>query len=114
MKYTIDATEKVLGRVATEAAMILMGKNTPAFERHIAPKVTVTIINASKLAITAKKMKEKTYRRHSHYPGGEKIETMAQVAARKGYEEIVSKAVYGMLPDNKLRKVMMKNLLISE
>lgn len=114
MNYTIDATERALGRVASEAAMILMGKNTPAFERHIAPKVKVTVTNASKLAISAKKMKEKTYRRHSHYPGGEKIETLAQLQARQGIEEIVWKAVYGMLPDNKLRKVMMKNLIVTE
>ena len=114
MKYTIDATERALGRVATEAASILMGKNSPAFERHIAPKVTVTVMNASKLAIMEKKKKEKLYRRHSHYPGGETYETLEQVVKAKGIEEIIWKAVYGMLPDNKLRKIMMKNLVVTE
>ncbi len=114
MKYTIDAKERALGRVASEAASILMGKNSPAFERNIAPKVTVTVVNASKLALSAKKLKEKTYRRHSHYPGGETYETLEQVWKRLGIEEVVWKAVYGMLPDNKLRKIMMKNLVVTE
>lgn len=114
MIYTIDATRKSLGRVASEAASILMGKNTPAFERNIAPKVTVKVENSSKLAITAKKSREKTYRYHSHYPGGERFETLAQLSARKGYGEAVWKAVYGMLPDNRLRKIMMKNLVVTE
>ncbi len=114
MKYTIDAKEKSLGRVASEAASMLMGKNQPAFERHIAPKVTVAITNASHLAISSKKMKEKKYRRHSHYPGGAKYESLAQVSARRGFKEVVWRAVYGMLPDNRLRSPMMKNLIITE
>lgn len=114
MEYKIDATKKSLGRVASEAATVLMGKNAPTFERNKAPKVKVIVSNASRLAITAKKAGEKLYRRHSHYPGGEKFETLNQVVARKGYEEIVWKAVFGMLPDNRLRSVMMKNLVVTE
>jgi large subunit ribosomal protein L13 len=114
MKYTIDATEKKLGRVATEAAVLLMGKNTTTFARNIVPKVQVHITNASKAAITPKKLTEKEYLRYSGYPGGLKSRTMAQVVEKKGYGEVFRKAVYGMLPGNKLRSIMMKNLVVEE
>ena len=114
MEYTIDATDKSLGRIATQAAVFLMGKDTTAFRRNAAPSVKVTVENASKAKISSKKMKEKTYQRYSGYPGGRKVINMEKVIEKKGYEEIFRKAVYGMLPANRLRKIMMKNLIIIE
>lgn len=114
MEHTIDAKDKALGRVASQAALFLMGKDKPSFQRNIAPSVKVKILNASKAKITQKKMQEKTYQRYSGYPGGRKVISMEKLIEKKGYEEVFKKAVYGMLPSNKLRKVMMKNLVIEE
>ena len=112
--FEIDAAGKPLGRLATEVATILMGKNTPEFERHLSSGHKVTVINASQLAISPKKMEEKIYTRYSGYPGGLKKENMSQVLDKKGVEEVLRRAVYGMLPGNKLRKIMMKNLEIKK
>lgn len=114
MKHIIDAKNKKLGRVATEAAMILMGKNTPAFAKNITPDVHVEIINASKADISVKKGKEKTYDHYSGYPGGMKTETLGNLIERKGAGEAFIKAINGMLPKNKLRAVMLKNLTVTE
>jgi len=114
MKYTIDATGKKLGRVATEAATLLMGKNTPTYARHEESGNTVEIVNAGGLSITPKKMTDTTYTRYSGYPGGLKISRMEQVVEKKGKSELVRIAVKGMLPKNKLQARMMKNLTISE
>ncbi|KKQ82424.1 MAG: 50S ribosomal protein L13 [Parcubacteria group bacterium GW2011_GWF2_38_76] len=113
-EYTIDAINRTVGRVASEAAFKLMGKNTPEYEANIAPKVTVKIINASKAKIPVAKLKAKVYLRHSQYPGGQKSETMEQVIAKFGYGEVFKRAVYGMLPKNKLRSIMINNLSLSE
>src|SRR3954466_3412959 len=102
MKYTIDAQGKRPGRIATEIAVLLMGKNRTDFARNKIPLVTVEVTNASSMWIDAKKKKEKTYVRHSGYPGGLKTESMEQVIAKKGAGEILRKAVLGMLPKNKL------------
>lgn len=114
MNYTIDATGKKIGRIATEAATFLMGKNTPEFRRNIAPKVIVEIVNSSKASVDPKKMTSSTFKRYSGYPGGLKELTMEEVIEKKGYSEVVRIAVKGMLPKNKLQDVMMKNLKISE
>lgn len=113
-EYTIDAINRTVGRVASEAAMKLMGKNTPEYEPNIAPAVTVTIINTSKAKIAPVKLKTKEYLRHSQYPGGQKAETMERVIAKFGYGEVFKRAIYGMLPKNKLRSIMMTNLKLSE
>ncbi|MEI6296703.1 MAG: 50S ribosomal protein L13 [bacterium] len=113
-QYTIDALNKSVGRVATEVAFKLMGKNKADYQPNIAPDVKVSIINASKAKITAKKQKEKEYFRHSQYPGGGKTETMERLIARFGYGRVFENAVYGMLPKNKLRSIMIRNLSISE
>ena len=113
-EHIIDATNKSIGRVSTEAAIFLMGKDTPAFSRNMAPDVKVIISNTSKAKISPKKMKEKTYNSYSGYPGGLKTINMEKMIEKKGYMEIFKKSVYGMLPANKLRKVMMKNLIIEE
>jgi len=114
MEHTIDASGKSLGRVATQAAVFLMGKDSPAFARNVAPTVKVTIVNASKTKIDPKKMKEKTYQSYSGYPGGRKVINMGKMIEKKGYEEVFRKAVRGMLPSNRLRQVMMKNLIVTE
>ncbi|MBU1557897.1 50S ribosomal protein L13 [Patescibacteria group bacterium] len=112
MEYTIDAKGKKLGRIASEAAILLMGKNTPDFQKNEVPSVKVNIENSSDLNIDDKKLDNKEYQRYSGYPGGRKVRMMKEVIAKKGYGEIVEKAVYGMLPANKLRAKMMKNLII--
>ena len=114
MEYIIDAKDKKLGRVATEAAAILMGKNSVHFVRNAVPAIIVKINNVSKMMITEKKRMTKEYKRYSGYPGGLKIETMEKVVNKKGYSEIMRRAVYKMLPSNKLRAKMMKHLIVSE
>jgi len=114
MKYTLDAQNKSIGRVATDAAVFLMGKNTPDYARNKIPAVTVEIINTSKAVIDEKKLTQKTYSRYSGYPGGLRQPTMEQVIAKKGYRELFREAVLGMLPKNKLRDRMMTNLIITE
>ncbi len=113
-EYIIDATDKALGRVATEVAIVLRGKDTTTFVKHLAPQITVKVINASKLDVTQKKMKEKIYRHYTGYPGGLRETPLARLVEKKGWSEPIKKAVYGMLPDNRLRSVMMKNLIITE
>jgi large subunit ribosomal protein L13 len=114
MKYTLDATNKSLGRLASQAASILMGKNSTSFVRNQVSENTVEITNASKLKIDPKKLEQKTYTRYSGYPGGLTVSKMAKVANTKGYREIVTMAVKGMLPDNKLKKSFLKNLTVTE
>ncbi len=112
--HTIDAKGKKLGRVATEAAAILMGKNTTTFVRNAIPEVKVTIINAAQADISEKKQSEKTYARYSGFPGGQTVESLGKVASQKGFKEVFRKAVKGMLPDNKLKTPMMKNLTVTD
>ncbi len=112
--YTIDATGKSLGRVASLAATMLRGKAEVSFECHIAPNVSVTITNASKAKIMDKKLKEKVYDWYSGYPGGRREETMGDLAKRKGFSELFRIAVNGMIPNNKLRQVIMKQLTVQD
>lgn len=114
MEHTIDATGGSLGRVATQAAVFLMGKDTPAYKKNIVSSVKVTIVNASKANIDQKKKSGKIYTRYSGHPGGLKHTTMEKVIEKKGYSEVFKNAIYGMLPANKLRKEMMKNLTVTE
>lgn len=112
-EYTIDATGKRLGKVATEAATYLIGKNLPTFVKNVAPDVLVKIENASKMDITDKK-RDEIYQSYSGYPGGRKEETLEHLGERLGYAEVVRRTVNGMLPKNKLQAVRMKNLIVSE
>lgn len=114
MTHTVDATNKSIGRVASEVATLLMGKQTTAFVRNATPKITVKVANASKLSVRPAKMLEKVYSRYSGYPGGLKQETLAHVVATKGHAEVIMTAVKGMLPDNKLKKDLMKHLIVTE
>ncbi len=112
-EHTIDAAGKRLGIVATEAAKVLLGKTTPDFARHLVAPVTVTIVNASKLDVSEKK-KTEVYQTYSGYPGGLKNETLGHLATRRGHAEVLRRTIGGMLPNNKLKKPMLKNLVITE
>lgn len=114
MKKVIDATDRTLGRVASEAAALLVGKDSVDFVKHEAPKVQVHVENASKLRIDPKKLLQKEYKRYSGYPGGLTHEAMGDTINRKGYTFVVENAVKGMLPKNKLQSVMLKNLVVTE
>ncbi|MES2087393.1 MAG: 50S ribosomal protein L13 [Patescibacteria group bacterium] len=114
MNYTIDAKGKKLGRVASEAAIYLIGKNNPEFVRNKVSGGTVEIVNASKADINEKRLLQKKYVRYSGYPGGLKAPSMKNVIEQKGYAEIFKLAVYGMIPSNKLRPIIMKNLTVKE
>lgn len=114
MIHTIDATNKKLGRVASQAAAILMGKHSTAFARNVIHADEVHIVNASKADINDAKLQTKVYRTYSGFPGGLKDATAKKVVERKGYAELFRTAIVGMLPKNKLQTPMMKKLKISE
>jgi len=113
-EHIIDAKGKRMGRVATEAASYLIGKDSVEFVRHIAPDVVVKIENARLMDISEKKREMEEYQTYSGHPGGQKIEKLGRLATRRGYAEILRRTISGMLPKNKLRDVRMKNLTISE
>jgi large subunit ribosomal protein L13 len=114
MNYTIDASEKSLGRTASAVAKLLMGKDSASFERNTVAGNKVTVTNVSKLKISSTVLKTKTYNSYSGYPGGLRQRTMEKVIDKKGHSEVFRKAVYGMLPINKLRDRVIKNLTIAE
>jgi large subunit ribosomal protein L13 len=103
-----------MGRVATEVAVLLMGKNMVDYGRNKMPGATVEVKNVSKLSLTADKKESTVYKRYSGYPGGLTVETLSNLSARKGYSDAFRKTVMGMLPKNKLRAKMMKNLTVTE
>ena len=113
-KYTIDATNKPLGRLASEVAALLNGKNTTDFAKNIVAPVKVEVINASKMKVTGNKMNSVTHKRYSGFPGGLKTPTLKMVVEKKGFAELVIHAVNGMLPKNKLQDIRMKNLVVTE
>jgi len=112
--FTIDAEGKKLGRVATLAAMHLMGKTAPTYKRNAVTGDKVRIVNASKASISPKKLTDKEYKRYSGYPGGQKILSLEKLIEKKGYGEVFKKAIRGMLPDNRLRAQLLKNLDVAE
>ncbi|GFO70653.1 50S ribosomal protein L13 [Geomonas limicola] len=109
--YLVDVDNKVLGRVATEIANVLRGKNKPTFTPSVDTGDFVVVVNAAKIALTGKKMADKTYYSHSSFPGGLKEVTAGKLIEKKP-EELLKKAVKGMLPKNKLARHMMKKLKI--
>lgn len=111
--YTIDAKGKRLGIIATEAADLLIGKNSTQFAKNIAPDVRVVVENVSQMDIPEKK-KGEIYQSYSGYPGGRKEETLEHLGERRGYAEVVRRTIKGMLPKNKLQAVRMKNLEVTE
>lgn len=110
---TIDATGKKPGRIATEVATILLGKTSPDVTKHLVADVKVEVANASKLDITESRAKE-VFKTYSGYPGGQKLETWAHLGTRRGFAEVFTRIVSGMLPKNKLHKLRMKNLNVTE
>ena len=109
--YVIDAEGKPLGRVASKAAHILRGKHKATYTPHIDCGDYVIIINASKVLLTGNKLEDKKYYSHSQYPGGLRTRT-AKEMIEKYPEEMVEKAVKGMLPKNRLGRAMYKKLFV--
>ncbi|HMK37160.1 MAG TPA: 50S ribosomal protein L13 [Desulfomonilaceae bacterium] len=107
----IDAKDKVLGRVAAESARILRGKHKPQFAPHMDSGDFVIIINASKIRLTGKKLQQKTYYRHSGYPGGLKSITAEKLIKEKP-ERMFRLAVRGMLPKNTLGRAQLNKLKV--
>ncbi|MBC7972302.1 MAG: 50S ribosomal protein L13 [Verrucomicrobia bacterium] len=109
--YIVDAADQRLGRLATEIATILRGKNKPTFTPHLDTGDFVIVINAEKIDVTGKKRSQKLYRRHSGRPGGMKTETFAKLQARLP-ERIIEQAVKGMLPKNTLGRQLFTKLKV--
>ncbi|MEK9130455.1 MAG: 50S ribosomal protein L13 [Patescibacteria group bacterium] len=109
--HIFDATNKVLGRLATKIAIILRGKNKPNFTPNLDQGDFVEVGNAGQIKFTGKKLENKEYLHHTGYPGGLKRIKMKEVFKRKP-SEVLRKAVFNMLPGNKLRNGMMKRLTI--
>ncbi|MCR4276382.1 MAG: 50S ribosomal protein L13 [Candidatus Parcubacteria bacterium] len=112
--YTIDATDRTLGRVCSEAASVLLGKKSVHFAKNQAIPVTVTVMNASKMHLPKRRVEGKIYTRYTGHPGGLFFTTMEEMITKKGIGEVVKKTVDGMIPRNKLRKPRMKNLIVTE
>lgn len=112
--FTIDAAGRTLGRVASEAAKMLMGKTSADYTPHILSDVKVTIINTSKLYSRERKRKQTIYTTYSGYPGGQKLESLAHLNERKGHGEAVRRAIQRMLPNNTMRTARLKNLIVTE
>lgn len=112
--YKIDAQGKSVGRVATEAASVLMGKTSPAFQKHLVADVRVVIENASKASIAPSKFKEVRTKSYTGYPGGLVERTLAEVIEKKGFGEVFMSAVGRMIPRNRLHKERMKHLAVTE
>jgi len=109
--YLMNAEGKVLGTLSTELAKILKGKNKPSYTPHVDTGDFVVVINAEKISLTGKKMKDKVYYHHTGYPGGIK-ETTAEKLLVKKPTEIIRMAVKGMLPKNSLGRQMLRKLKI--
>lgn len=109
--YVIDAAGLTLGRLASETAKILRGKNKPTFTPHIDTGDYVIIVNADKVTVTGKKLDQKIYYRHSEYVGGMKETTLREMMAKKP-EKVVELAVKGMLPKGPLGREMYKKLFV--
>ena len=109
--YLVDAENKTLGRLATEVASVLRGKNNPSFTPHLDTGDFVVVVNAEKIKVSGNKSSQKLYRRHSGRPGGMKVETFAHLQERLP-ERIVEKAIKGMLPHNALGRQMFRKLKV--
>jgi len=109
--YVVDAEGQTLGRLASRIATILRGKHKPYFTPHLDTGDFVIVINAEKINVTGKKAQQKVYSRHTGYPGGLRQVTFEDL--RRTYpQRIISKAVWGMLPHNKLGRKLLKKLKV--
>lgn len=111
--HLVDLKGKILGRIASDIALLLMGKNKPNFVRNLDMGDFVVVINAKDFKVTGNKEKLKKYYRHSGYPGGLKIETLGDLRQRKP-EDVIIHAVSGMLPQNRLKDKMLSRLRVFE
>lgn len=109
--YVVDADGQILGRLATRVASVLRGKGKPYFSPHLDTGDFVIIVNASKIQITGKKLDQKTYFSHSGHPGAGKHVTVRAMMEKRP-EEVVRRAVRGMLPKNKLGRKMLRKLRV--
>jgi large subunit ribosomal protein L13 len=107
----VDATGKTLGRLATRIADVLRGKNKPEYTPHCDVGDFVVVVNAEKIAVTGKKLEDKLYYRHSGYPGGLRTRTLGEMLERRP-EEVIRRAVRGMLPRNRLARQQLTKLKI--
>jgi large subunit ribosomal protein L13 len=107
----VDATGKTLGRLATQIADALRGKRKPDYTPHIDVGDFVVVVNAEKVSVTGKKREEKLYYRHSGYPGGLRSRTLEQMLAHRP-EEVVRRAVKGMLPRTRLGRAQLRKLKV--
>ncbi|MCK9304016.1 MAG: 50S ribosomal protein L13 [Bacteroidales bacterium] len=109
----IDATDQILGRLASRVALILRGKNKANYTPHVDCGDNVIVINATKVRLTGKKLTDKVYVRHTGYPGGQRFETPKELLNRKPLA-VVEHAIKGMLPKNKLGAELFRNLFVYE
>ena len=109
--FLVDAENQTLGRLATEVASVLRGKNKPSFTPHLDTGDFVVVVNADKIRVTGDKANQKLYRRHSGRPGGMKVETFQALQDRLP-ERIVEKAIKGMLPHNALGRQLFRKLKV--
>ena len=109
--HVIDASGKVLGRLATEVAELLMGKHKPIFTRNLDTGDYVVVINADKVRVTGNKLKQKLYYRHSGYPGGFRITSLGEMM-QSNPAWVIEHAVKGMVPRNRLGASMLKKLKV--
>ena len=107
----VDADGAVLGRMASKIAPILMGKNKPTYTPHVDTGDYVVVVNAEKVRVTGKKAKDKEYDHYTHYPGGRKVVSFADMMAKKP-ERVIELAVRRMLPKSKLGRKMLKKLKV--
>ncbi len=105
----VDADGATLGRLATRIATLLRGKHRATFSTHIDTGDPVIVVNASKIKVTGRKLQAKQYVRHSGYPGGMRTESLERLLSRRP-EEVIRRAVRGMLPQNRLGEQMMRKL----
>ncbi len=111
-EHILDASDQAPGRLASQIAQLLRGKHKVNFTPYLDQGDSVVVENVDKMKITGNKMDKKVYYRHSMYPGGLKETKMKDLVAQKGMAEVLRRAVYGMLPGNKLRNDMLKRLTI--
>jgi len=109
--YVVDAKDAVLGKLATKVAVYLRGKNKPVFTPNADTGDFIIVINAEKIKLTGNKVTDKVYYHHSGYIGGIKAQTAKELLEKKP-EQIIEKAVWGMLPKNKLGRMMIKKLKV--
>jgi large subunit ribosomal protein L13 len=109
--YVVDAEGKNLGRLATRIADTLRGKRKPEYTPHCDTGDFVVVVNAEKIAVTGRKLEQKTYYRHSGYPGGIRSRTLGEMLERRP-EEVIRKAVKGMLPRNRLGRAQLTKLKV--